>query len=201
MSLDIILNNPEISILGPPDSVNLQLDIGPQGIRGSRLYSGVGEPATNPTITDININDLYIRTDPSGAGYVYQYLPGVTGALQWTVILQMNQLVYNARESVVFSEGTGTLVIPIYYILGNFVQSLVLSDLVVVFSAEYDKPSAISLVSKLKINGDTDIELEFIGKEYNEALSSWVDIDTSVVMNLTISVASNVDDLEPEPSA
>lgn len=201
MSLDIILNNPEISILGPPDSVNLQLDIGPQGIRGSRLYSGVGEPATNPTITDININDLYIRTDPSGAGYVYQYLPGVTGALQWTVILQMNQLVYNARESVVFSEGTGTLVIPIYYILGNFVQSLVLSDLVVVFSAEYDKPSAISLVSKLKINGDTDIELEFIGKEYNEALSAWVDIDTSVVMNLTISVASNVDDLEPEPSA
>lgn len=201
MSLDIILNNPEISILGPPDSVNVQLDIGPQGIRGSKLYSGVGEPASNPTITDVNINDIYIRTDPSGSGYVYQYLPGVTGAPQWTVVLQLNQLVYNARESVVFSEGVGTLVIPIYYIVGNFVQSLVLSDLVVVFSAEYDKPTSISLVSKLKINGDTDIELEFIGKEYNEALSAWVDIDTSVVINMTISVASNTDQLIPEPSA
>lgn len=200
MSLDIILNNPEISILGPPDSVNLQLDIGPQGVRGSKLYSGVGEPATNPTLTDISINDIYIRTDPSGSGYVYQYLPGITGALQWTVILQMNQLVYNARESVVFSEGIGTLVIPIYYIVGNFVQSLVLSDLVVVFSPEYDKAASISLVSKLKINADTDIELEFIGKEYNEALSSWVDIDTSVVMNLTISVASNTDELIPPSS-
>jgi len=200
MSLDIILNNPEISILGPPDSVNLQLDIGPQGIRGSKLYSGVGEPATNPTITDVNINDIYIRTDPSGAGYVYQYLPGVTGAPQWTVILQMNQLVYNAREPVVFSEGVGTITIPIYFILGNFVQSLVLADLVVVFSPEYDKATSISLVSKLKVNGNTDIELEFIGKEYNEALSAWVDIDTSVVMNFTISVASNTEELTPPPS-
>lgn len=200
MSLDIILNNPEISVLGPPDSVNLQLDIGPQGVRGSRLYSGVGEPASNPTLTDININDIYIRTDPSGAGYVYQYLPGVTGSLQWTVVLQMNQLVYNTRENVSFSEGIGTLTIPIYYILGNFVQSLVLSDLVVVFSAEYDKPTAISLVSKLKVNGDADIELEFIGKEYNESLSEWVDVDNVVVMNLTMSVASNVEDLEPPSS-
>lgn len=200
MSLDIILNNPEISVLGPPDSVNLQLDIGPQGIRGSRLYSGVGEPASNPTLTDININDIYIRTDPSGAGYVYQYLPGITGALQWTVVLQMNQLVYNARENVVFSEGVGTLIIPIYYILGNFVQSLVLSDLVVVFSAEYDKPASISLASKLKVNNDADIELEFVGKEYNESLSEWVDVDTTVVINLTISVSSNVEDLEPPSS-
>jgi hypothetical protein len=200
MSLDIILNNPEIAILGPPDSVNLQLDIGPQGIRGSKIYTGVGEPATNPTITDVNINDIYIRTDPSGSGYVYQYLSGVIGSPNWVVVLQLNQLVYNARESVVFSEGTGTLVIPIYYIVGNFTQDLVLSDLVTVFSAEYDKATAISLVSKLKINSNTDIELQFVGKEYDVSLDTWVDIDNAVVLNLSISVASNVESLVPPSS-
>jgi hypothetical protein len=200
MSLDIILNNPEIAILGPPDSVNLQLDIGPQGVRGSKIYTGVGEPATNPTITNVNIDDLYIRTDPSGSGYVYQYLSGVTGSPNWVVVLQLNQLVYNARESVVFSEGTGTLVIPIYYIVGNFTQDLVLADLVTVFSAEYDKATAISLVSKLKINSNTDIELQFVGKEYDVSLDTWADIDNAVVLNLSISVASNVENLVPPSS-
>jgi hypothetical protein len=200
MSLDIILNSPELSILGPPDSVNLQLDIGPRGVRGSQIFTGVGEPASNPTITDAIANDVYIRTDPSGSGYVYQYLAGVTGALNWVVVLQLNQLVYNARESIAFNEGTGTLVIPIYYIVGNFTQDIVLSDLVTVFSPEYDKPTAISLVSKLKINSDADIELEFIGKEYDLSLDSWVDIDNALVMNITMSVASNIESLVPPSS-
>jgi hypothetical protein len=200
MSLDIILSQPEITVLGPPASVNLQLDIGPQGIRGNKVFSGVGDPASNPTVTDAIAGDLYLRTDPSGAGYLYQYLSSITGTLQWVVVFQLDPVIYNARESVTFSAGEGTLVIPIYYILGSFSQTINLSSLQVVFSPEYDKPVAISLSNKQKVNSDVDLELTFIGKEYNEGLSEWVDIDNAVTINASISAVTITTDLVPPSS-
>lgn len=200
MALDIIVSNPEITVLGPPDSINVQLDIGPQGIRGSRFFSGAGAPSTNPTLTDIIIYDLYLRTDPSGAGYVYQYLPNITGTLQWYVVFQLDPVIYNARENVTFVSGTGTLVIPIYYIVGGFDQTINLSELSVIFSPEYDKPTAISLSSRAKINDDADLEFEWVGKEYDAGLSAWVDIDNPVTMNLSISFTTITTDLTPPPS-
>lgn len=199
MSLDIILSQPEITVLGPPASVNLQLDIGPQGIRGNKFFSGTGAPASNPSITDAIAGDLYLRTDPSGAGYLYQYLASITGALQWTVVFQLDPVIYNARESVDFNAGVGTLVIPIYYILGNFTQTINLSTLQIVFSPEYDKPVALSLSNRQKINADTDLQLTFVAKEYNAGLSSWVDVDNALTINASISVVTLTSDL-PSPS-
>lgn len=200
MALDIIISDPEITVLGPPASVDLQLDIGPQGIRGNRFFSGVGEPASNPTITNPILNDIYLRTDPSGAGYVYQYLPNITGALQWYVVFQLDPVIYNARESVTFSSGAGTLDIPLYFILGTFDQTINLSELQVIFSAEYDKPTAISLSSRSKVNSDSDLRLEWVGREYDGVLDTWQDIDNPVVMNLSISVTTITSELTPPPS-
>lgn len=200
MSLDLILSQPEITILGPPASIDVQLDIGPQGIRGNKFFSGVGDPASNPAITNVIEGDFYLRTDPSGAGYLYQYLSSLTGVLQWTVVFQLDPVIYNARESVVFNAGEGTLVIPIYYILGSFSQTINLSSLQVIFSAEYDKPVAISLSNKQKINSDVDLELTFVGMEYNAGLSSWVDLDNAVTINASISAITITDDLVPPSS-
>lgn len=200
MSLEVILNTPEIAILGPPDSIDVQLDIGPQGIRGSRIYSGVGEPASNPALTDVRVFDFYLRTDPSGAGYLYQYLAGVTGVPQWTVVFQLDPVIYNARESVLFSSGTATIDIPIYFILGSFDQTIDLSDLHVVFSPEYSRPVVISLLSKTKVNNNTDLRLQFIAKEYNTSLEDWVDTDNNVTLNYSISVTSITDSLVPPSS-
>lgn len=200
MSLEVLLNTPEISILGPPDSIDVQLDIGPQGIRGTRIYSGVGEPASNPALTDVRVFDFYLRTDPSGAGYLYQYIAGVTGIPQWTVVFQLDPVIYNARENITFSSGSATVDIPIYFILGSFNQTIDLSTLHVVFSPEYDKPVVVSLVSKTKVNNNTDLRLQFIAKEYNQSLGDWVDTDNDLTLNYSISVVSITDSLVPPSS-
>jgi hypothetical protein len=200
MSLDVVLNTPEITILGPPDSIDLRLEVGPRGLRGSRIFSGVGAPATNPTIVDPINGDLYIRTDPTAAGYVYQYLPSVTGQLQWVTIFSLNQLIYNARENVNFSAGTANITIPLYFIFGSFSPTLNLNDLNVVFSPETDRPAAISLASKIKVNSNADLRLTFVGREYRIGTESWEPIDGPVTMNLSISSISLTNDLEPPAS-
>ena len=38
---DIVLSNEDITILGPPSTIELSVDIGPQGDRGSQIFVGV----------------------------------------------------------------------------------------------------------------------------------------------------------------
>ena len=39
---DVVLSNDDITILGPPSTIELSVDIGPQGDRGSQIFVGVG---------------------------------------------------------------------------------------------------------------------------------------------------------------
>ena len=41
---DVLLNNDDITVLGPPETVELLVDIGPTGTRGSQVFVGVGDP-------------------------------------------------------------------------------------------------------------------------------------------------------------
>jgi hypothetical protein len=39
---DVVLNNDDVTILAPPSVIELLVDIGPQGTRGSQFFVGVG---------------------------------------------------------------------------------------------------------------------------------------------------------------
>ena len=41
---NVVLSNDDLTVLAPPDSVDVLVDIGPQGTRGSKVFVGVGEP-------------------------------------------------------------------------------------------------------------------------------------------------------------
>ena len=66
MPVEVLVNTEEITVLGPPPVVNVQLDIGATGVRGSKVFVGNGSPnsfMTNGTIfnQDVYLNDLYIN--------------------------------------------------------------------------------------------------------------------------------------------
>ena len=44
MSAEVLVNTDDITVLGPPAQVNVQLDIGATGNRGSQIFVGTGNP-------------------------------------------------------------------------------------------------------------------------------------------------------------
>ena len=71
--VDVLLNTDDVVVLGPPETINVQVDIGPTGQRGSQVFVGSGDP----NVVDIGqtpiYNDLYINTSPGGElGYLFQ---------------------------------------------------------------------------------------------------------------------------------
>ena len=72
--VSVVLNNDDVTVLAPPAIIEVLVDIGPQGTRGSQFFVGVGNPNSVSIGQTPNLNDLYINTSPGGElGYLYQY--------------------------------------------------------------------------------------------------------------------------------
>lgn len=89
---DVVIASDDLVILGGPSSVNIQLDIGAAGQRGSQIFSDVGKP-TSPAISfpfPPRINDLFINLDPSDVDYLFLYQYKLDNAvLGWTKLLRL----------------------------------------------------------------------------------------------------------------
>ena len=61
-TISVLSSSETLTVLGSPPIVDVIVDIGPQGTRGSQIYAGIGNPNTNPpTVTDLKVNDLVDR--------------------------------------------------------------------------------------------------------------------------------------------
>ena len=103
MAINVVLDTDELTVLGPPASIDLQVDIGPAGERGSYIYSGFADPNVSSTPflnLPPKIGDLYLRVSDNT---IYQY-SSVPGGNQWIEITDLQvyandaQELYNAAE-------------------------------------------------------------------------------------------------------
>jgi hypothetical protein len=95
MAINVVVTNDDLTVLGPPASIDLQVDIGPEGPRGSYIYSGFNDPNTvsGPFINNPqDIGDLYYRTSNNT---IYQY-SSVPGGDQW---VEISSLTVSATEA------------------------------------------------------------------------------------------------------
>ena len=110
---EVLLSNDDITVLGPPSVIELLVDIGPQGLRGSQVFVGVGNPNTIVIGQEPELNDLYINTSPGpDYGYLYQYI-AQPGGNTWVQVLQLNPTIYSKNYAATFSSGSASLIIPI----------------------------------------------------------------------------------------
>jgi hypothetical protein len=113
---EIVLSNPEIAVLGGPASVNVELDFGSSGERGSRIFAGIGKPATaglSPNLFDMYIN---YDADDDEFSFMYQYL-NQDGVEQWVSVIKLIPEAYSSRPSPTFVSGEVTLNIPVHQII------------------------------------------------------------------------------------
>jgi hypothetical protein len=149
MAIDTIISNDELVVVGPPASVSVSVDIGPQGERGSQFYSGVGTPAQNlASLVDAKVNDLYINRLLGGNYGVVYKLNAEPGGSSWQAILKFQPISHSIQKLVNFTAGSGSVSIPLADFYSNAPESLDVNTILVQVTPELSNPAFISVSNK-----------------------------------------------------
>lgn len=134
IEVPIVVDEDEVRVANFVDSVDVQVDVGPPGTRGSIIFSGVGSPKSkiqppSPTadpvfqgVSEIRVNDFYIDVSSAGYTWLWQYQPS---PLEWTLVTRMNPPIYSGKHVLTFTDGVSeTLSVPLEDIIGATSTSL-----------------------------------------------------------------------------
>ena len=191
-SIDVLLNNDDLIVLGGPQELNVELDYGPEGERGSLIFVGDGGPSEltigqTPKAFDLYINML--RSDPNNEYLtIYSYIPGLTG-LQWQAITKLIPNTYSANTSIDFNS-VNYVHIPITAIVDpSYVGNTDASNFSV--NVTFATSAGLPIVSSIKteivlLNSIENLKITFYAKEFDG--TDWVDISGPRTANLHISV-------------
>lgn len=97
-TLDVVIQEDDLVVLGPPSTIDISVDVGPKGDRGSTFFTGSGDP-NNLTLTQFETihgavpvyGDIYLRIDfgaDYGTFYTYNAVPGGD---QWSAVIDLLQ--------------------------------------------------------------------------------------------------------------
>ncbi len=189
--VDVLLNTDDVVVIGPPESIDLLVDIGPQGVRGSKFIVGSGEPNTltsNNTIlgTSLVLNDMYINTSPgANYGYMYQYI-SQPGGNTWVQVLKINPAIYSAIETVSFTSGSGSITIPISNIVTVTGSPLTASNFSIQFQIEGSNPIAASMEIPALAGNGSNLVINFDAIQYSGG--SWSTLSGDKKVHIFISI-------------
>jgi hypothetical protein len=189
--VDVLLNTEDVVVLGPPDSVDVLVDIGPQGTRGSKIIVGSGEPNAQTSSgvllgTTLILNDIYIQTDPGADyGYMYQYV-SQPGGNTWVEVLSISPAIYSVIQTLSFSSGSASTTIPISNIVTVTGSPLTASNFNVQFQIEGANPIAASMEIPALAGAGTNLVINFDAVQYSGG--SWSALTGSKKVHLFISI-------------
>jgi hypothetical protein len=183
---DVLLSNDDVTVLGPPNTVEVLVDIGPTGTRGSQVFVGVGDPNLVEIGQTPLLNDLYINTSPGADyGYLYQYV-SEPGGNTWSEILELNPTIYSQLHTTTYVDGVAQIVIPISNIVTVTGSPLVSSNFVVQYSIAHTNPVASSISVPALVSPGTNLVIDLAAVEYTGSV--WQNLDEEVTTHLFISI-------------
>jgi hypothetical protein len=189
--VDVLLNTNDVVVLGPPETLNVLVDIGPQGTRGTKFIVGSGEPNAQTSSgvllgQTLILNDMYINTSPgSNYGYMYQYV-SQPGGNSWVEILKVSPAIYSAVETISFTSGSAAITIPISNIVTVTGSPLTASNFSVQFQIEGANPIASSMEIPALAGAGTNLVINFDAVQYSGG--SWSALTGSKTVHLFISI-------------
>jgi hypothetical protein len=193
MAIDTIISNDELIVVGPPASVSVSVDIGPQGERGSQFFAGVGPPIPDNAsiLTNAKINDLYINNRTGSKYGVIYKLDATPGGSIWTEILRFQPTSYSVKKIINFSSGSGSVSIPLANFYNNAPESLSPETILIQATPETDDPSFISVSNKSiqDVSGSRTFIAELKGAEFSSGSVSLISSSaTPVSFFITVGV-------------
>lgn len=192
--VDVVLSNDVLTVLGGPASVNVDVDLGTPGKRGSIILASPGIP-TSSTIGGVQMQeyDTVVNVVP-GNEYLafYQYL-NVDGELQWQYIFQLSNNSYSRNAFYTFASGQAEVSIPFSEIVAyGIIANLSEVNFNIQSNFVYPTPVASS-ISGLEIvrNAQNDaISLDFTitGLTFDPVTGAPVPLNGEIPVYLFISV-------------
>lgn len=115
--VDVVLSSDNVTVLGGPEQVDVDLNIGASGSRGSIFFTDLPNPNTltaQDFTTPPQIFDIYIVVDPSSDNYLqaYQYL-NQDGVLTWAPSFKIAQSITAFNKVVTFNSGDATVILDV----------------------------------------------------------------------------------------
>jgi hypothetical protein len=183
---NILLANDDLTVLGPPETLEVLVDIGPQGTRGSQFFVGSGDP----NVVDIGqtplLNDVYINVSPGNeVGYLYQY-QAQPGSNVWVKVLDILPALYSINYDVPFSAGSGSATIPVSDIVEITGTPLTAENFNIQYSILHTDPVASSITVPPLAGGGEDLVINFEAIEY--VSSAWSALDEEVTVHIQITI-------------
>lgn len=188
--VDVLLANDDLVVLGGPESVNVEVDFGPEGDRGSLIFVGNGKPDLIDIGQTPNVFDLYINLLTTDDEYLmmYQYVE-VLGTLQWQTLTKLIPNTYVTNQNIDF-DTANYCHIPIASIVDpSYVGSTDASNFSV--QVTFGTSAGYPIVSSIKtevvtLSSIENLKITFYAKEFDG--TDWIDISGSRTANLHISV-------------
>lgn len=189
---EVVLSTDELTVLGGPAEISVDVDFGPKGERGSLIFYGNGKPETVTTLPeDLKPYDTYINVLTSDDEYqfLYQYISVDGGIPSWVKIFKLTPNMYSGNFEKMFTSGEATINIPVFLIVPeesvgdysaeNFnVQINILNENPISFS---------TTVSEIVIEDDqTVLPLSINAIEYSSG--SWQNLSGQKTIHVLITV-------------
>lgn len=213
---EIILDTEDLTVLGGPSEIAVNVGLGAEGRRGVFIFPGVIEPDENgflPSSVFYSppvVNDLYILVNPASDNYLMMYQQlNQDGVLRWVEVVPLTPNLYNTARAVKFVGGVGEVQINVFNLgFGKNVPlpPLLNSRLLFGVQATPDNPLPVALsvtvedlvsiaVDDVEIPGGiiTYLPITLTAAELNP-ISGWQALNRTMAVNLSLAV-KNPDDL------
>jgi hypothetical protein len=190
--VDVIVSPDSLSLVGGPSTVNVEVDFGPAGTRGSQIFVGRGQPNNPSTVIGQtpNILDLYINLAPTTVDEeylnVYQY-QSVDGSNTWVRLFDLLPENASFKKTAAFTTGSATLYIPVTDIT-PIVDGLSSSNFNVQYSIENSNPVSAGIVigALVEQSGIMNIPITINAAEFSS--SAWSALSGNKTVNLFITM-------------
>lgn len=110
----------DLNVLSGPTTVEIAVDYGQKGDRGSLILYGEGKPSLVSLPQAPSVYDMYVNLLPSDDQYqwVYQYIAQPSG-YSWKALFKLNPNTYSGNSQLSFVNGSTEIWVPIVAITGG----------------------------------------------------------------------------------
>ena len=152
--VDTTISSATLNILGGPSKIDVSVDYGQRGDRGSLILYGQGKPYLVTLPESPALYDMYVNLLPSDDEYqwVYQYINTPSG-LEWKSLFKLQPNTYSNNENLTFVDGSVEVWVPIVSVTGQDdpLSTLTASN----FNVQYSIVSQNPIASSITV-GDVD---------------------------------------------
>ena len=188
----VLVNTDSFIVSGGADSIQVNTDLGTQGVRGGLILYGSGKPEDSGVtfVETLQNLDWYInlKTTDSEYLYVYQYQNGT-----WVKIFKIIPNTYNTNETATFTSGQTVLNVVVSNTTAPLLQQTLISKLNVHIDVQGQTNAPIAssfVVGQYTINEDSAyvLPITVTAAQINPGTGVWSALSGQANVNVSINV-------------